>query len=71
MWRKRWFDYVREVRKKQSKKLKKNLSHKEAMSIASQNWPTVKLKQQKKIARQKKKQSDPKCEAKKADDSDR
>ena len=68
MWRKRWFDYVREVRKKESKKLKKNLSHREAMAIASVKWPSVKLKQQKKLARQKRKEA--KCEVKKEDGSD-
>ena len=67
-WRKKWFDYVKEVRTKQSKKLKKQLTHREAMAIASKEWPNRKLKMQKRLARIQRKKT--KCEAKKSDETD-
>ena len=67
-WRKKWFDYVKEVRKKQSKKLKKQLTHREAMSIASKEWPNQKLKMQKKLARLERKKT--KCAVTKSDETD-
>ena len=53
-----WFDHVRKTRKKLSKGLKqgKLVPHREAMKVASQSWPVIKLKLQKKIGREKKKQ---------------
>ena len=53
-----WFDHVRKTRKKLSKGLKqgKLVPHREAMKVASQSWPTIKVKLQKKITREKKKQ---------------
>ena len=41
-WRKRWFEYVSKIKKK------KKISHKEAMSVASQSWPKEKKKQERK-----------------------
>jgi hypothetical protein len=54
-WRKEWFDYVRAVRKKETRKTKKECTHKNAMNIASQTWANYKIKLQRKYARQKKK----------------
>ena len=54
-WRKEWFDYVRAVRKKETRKTKKECTHKTAMNIASQTWANYKIKLQRKYARQKKK----------------
>ena len=52
-----WFEYVAKVRKKlQRNNKKKTVSHKEAMKVASVNWPKEKVKLQRKIAREKKKQ---------------
>ena len=53
-----WFEHVRKTRKKLSKGLKqgKLVPHRDAMKAASQNWPVIKEKLKKKIARQKKKQ---------------
>ena len=50
-WRTQWFEYVKEVRRKQSKKQKKNLTHREAMNLASVSWPAQKLKIKKKLER--------------------
>ena len=52
--RSEWFDYVRKVRKKNSKR-DKPCSQTEAMKIASQTWPAVKLKLEKKRKREEKK----------------
>ena len=52
--RSEWFDYVRKVRKKNSKR-DKPCSHTEAMKIASQTWPAVKLKLEKRRKREEKK----------------
>ena len=54
-WRKEWFDYVRAVRKKETRKTKKECTHKNAMNIASQTWANYKIKLQRKYAREKKK----------------
>ncbi len=54
-WRKEWFDYVRAVRKKETRKTKKECTHKNAMNQASQTWVNYKIKLQRKYARQKKK----------------
>ena len=53
--RSEWFEYVKKVRKKNSKK-DKLCSHTEAMKIASQTWAAVKLKLEKKRKREQKKQ---------------
>ena len=53
--RSEWFDYVRKVRKKNTKK-DKPCSHTDAMKIASQSWPAVKLRLEKKRKREQKKQ---------------
>ena len=53
--RSEWFDYVRKVRKKNTKK-DKPCSHTDAMKIASQSWPAVKLRLEKKRKREHKKQ---------------
>ena len=52
-----WFEHVRKTRKKMSKGLKqgKLIPHRDAMKAASQSWPSIKAKLQKKIGRQKKK----------------
>ena len=54
-WRKEWFNYVRAIRKKQTRKTKKECSHKTAMNLASQSWADYKIKLQRKFARQKRK----------------
>ena len=53
--RKNWFDYVASIRKKESKKSKEPCSHRKAMSVASQSWPSQKLKLQRKVEREKRK----------------
>ena len=62
--RSEWFDYVRKVRKKNSKR-DKPCSHTEAMKIASQSWAAVKLKLEKKRKREEKKQEKQKLVQKK------
>jgi len=52
--RSEWFDYVRKVRKKNSKR-DKPCSHTDAMKIASETWPSVKLKLEKKRKREERK----------------
>ena len=43
--RKEWFDYVRKVRKKMSRgKGTPPCTHRQAMSAASESWPTEKVK---------------------------
>ena len=60
MWRKEWFAYVKNIREKEQRKLKKTkgkdakVSHRSAMAKASESWPAYKLKMQKKMARCKK-----------------
>ena len=53
-WRKEWFDYVKTIRKKESRKIKKECSHKMAMNLASQTRANYKLKLQRKLARKEK-----------------
>ena len=51
-----WFEYVAKVRKRLQRKSKnKPVTHKEAMKIASINWPKEKAKLQRKMAREKRK----------------
>ena len=53
-FRRMWFDYVREVRSSHNKKRKnKNnqLSHKSAMTLASNSWGVKKQKLQRKMAK--------------------
>ena len=45
-----WFDHVRKTRKKHSTK-KAPVSHREAMSMASESWPAIKARIEKKRAR--------------------
>jgi hypothetical protein len=42
--RQHWFDHVRRTRVKLTKKTKENVSHREAMKIASDSWPAEKQK---------------------------
>ena len=61
--RSEWFEHVRKTRKKMSKGKKVLVPHRDAMSAASQTWPTVKIKVQKRLEReQKKAQKLRKCE---------
>jgi hypothetical protein len=53
-WRKEWFEYVKTIRKKESRKIKKECSHKMAMNLASQTWANYKLKLQRKLVRKEK-----------------
>ena len=56
--RKEWFDYVRKVRKKMSRgKGTPPCTHRQAMSAASESWPTEKVKIMKRIKRDEKKVS--------------
>ena len=56
--RKEWFDYVRKVRKKMSRgKGTPPCTHRQAMSAASESWPTEKVKIQKRIKRDERKAS--------------
>lgn len=50
-----WFDHVKKTREKESRVQKTNVTHREAMKLASQTWPTIKAKLQKKLEREKKK----------------
>ena len=56
-----WFEYVQKIRKKESRKLKMKsgtqISHRKAMAIASQTWGKEKMKIQRKIAREKRKEA--------------
>ena len=47
-WRKQWFEWVKLVRKKETRRNKKECSHREAMNIASKTWPAQKIKLKKK-----------------------
>jgi len=55
--RKAWFEHVRKTRAKQEKKTKEKCSHREAMKIASETWPKMRAKIEKKAARDAKKAS--------------
>ena len=50
-----WFDHVRKTRKKLAKERKEEVSHREAMSIASTSWGVEKIRYARKIAREKRK----------------
>ena len=50
-FRKLWFEFVSEVRRKKSTK-KKKLTHAEAMKIASEKWPKKKAQLQRKHAKE-------------------
>ncbi len=52
-----WFDHVRKTRKKLARERKEEVSHREAMSIASTSWEVEKKKYTRKIAREKRKQA--------------
>ena len=56
-----WFEYVQKIRKKESRKLKMKsgtqISHRKAMAIASTTWGKEKMKIQRKIAREKRKEA--------------
>ena len=56
-WRKQWFEYVKLIRGRESRRTKKPVSHREAMNIASKTWPAQKLKIKKKHERQKRKEA--------------
>ena len=53
--RSHWFAHVAKTRKKLSKGQKKEVSHREAMRVASTTWPDIKIKLQKKLKRAEKK----------------
>ena len=42
--RKTWFEFVKKTRTSESRKTKRNISHKEGMAIASKLWPAQKAK---------------------------
>ena len=50
--RKKWFEYVRKIRKKLSRQRKEPVSHRDAMREASQSWAAEKEKILKRIARE-------------------
>ncbi len=52
-----WFDHVRKTRKKLARERKEEVSHREAMSIASTSWEVEKKRYARKIAREKRKQA--------------
>ena len=51
--RKKWFEFVAVIRKRMSRKLKKDVTHREAMKEASGLWPKEKAKILNRIKRQK------------------
>ena len=53
--RQHWFDHVRRTRVKLTKKTKENVSHREAMKVASDSWQAEKQKIQRSIKRAAKK----------------
>ena len=53
--RKKWFEFVATTRKRMSRKLKKQVSHREAMKEASVAWPKEKVRILNKIKREAKK----------------
>ena len=54
--RKRWFEFVATVRKRMSRKLKKDVTHRDAMKEASGLWPKEKAKILNKLKRERRKQ---------------
>ena len=54
--RKKWFEFVAVVRKRLSRKLKRDVTHREAMKEASGLWPKEKAKILNKIKRERRKQ---------------
>ena len=58
--RQHWFDHVRRTRVKLTKKTKENVSHREAMKVASDSWQAEKQKIQRSIKRAAKKKPKPK-----------
>ena len=52
--RKAWFEYVKKTRTRMSRGQKEKCSHREAMKVASQGWPTEKVKVTRRLARAKK-----------------
>ena len=61
--RKKWFEFVAVVRKRLSRKLKKDVTHREAMKEASGLWPKEKVKILNKIKRERRKQEKLQTEA--------
>ena len=58
--RQEWFEHVKKTRAKISKKNKENVSHREAMKIASVSWAAEKVKiekSHKRLAKKKAKES--------------
>ena len=53
--RNHWFEYVAKIRKKLSRGKKGGITHRDAMSEASQTWPAAKQKLLNKISRAQKK----------------
>ena len=53
--RKNWFSFVATTRKKMSRKLKRDVTHREAMKEASTLWPKEKVRLLNKIKREKRK----------------
>ena len=59
--RKKWFEFVAVIRKRMTRKLKKDVTHREAMKEASGLWPKEKAKilnRIKRLKKQEKKQSE-------------
>ena len=54
--RKRWFEFVAVIRKRLTRKLKKQVTHREAMKEASVLWPKEKAKILNKLKRERRKQ---------------
>ena len=50
-----WFEHVRKTRVKLTKKTKTNVSHRDAMKAASDNWAVEKEKIQRRLKREAKK----------------
>lgn len=61
--RKKWFEFVAVVRKRLSRKLKRDVTHREAMKEASGLWPKEKAKILNKIKRERRKQEKLQTEA--------
>ena len=55
--RQHWFDHVRRTRVKMTKSSKENVSHREAMKIASDSWPAEKAKVERSMKRAAKKKA--------------
>ena len=53
--RKEWFAFVKKIRSREKKKQKKDVSHREAMAIASTLWPKEKAKIARRLKREAKK----------------